>query len=65
MNIHPAIYRQPSEVLLGDPREDFLLVGNWTEGFTDLRQKRLEAALDRIIPLICWSRQMKQMERGE
>lgn len=52
MSIHPAIYSQPSEVKPGDPREPYLLVGSWSEGWTDLRKKRFEVAMDRIAPMV-------------
>ncbi len=54
MKIHPIIYRQPSEILPGDPREQFILVGNWLTGFVDLRRKRFDVAMDRISPVVCW-----------
>ena len=50
--IHPIIYTQPSEVRMGDPREDHIIVGNWWDGFNPLKRHRLNMALDTIVPKI-------------
>ena len=53
--IHPIIYQQPSEVLPGDPREKFILVGSWLTGWETLMQKRFRIAMDWIAPEVCWT----------